>query len=76
MCTVIYGILASPFEAIRVLHQSEWEDGHKFPNVSKILLTKTYVDDILTGAVSIEDLLLQQKHIIGLLSGCGFLFKK
>lgn len=52
------------------------QSGQKFPGASKILSIKTYVDDILTGATSIEKLLHQQENIIGLLFGGGFKLKK
>lgn len=54
LCTVTYGVLVSSFQAIRVLYQLEWEYSQKFTEAIKTLSTKTYVDDILIGAASIE----------------------
>lgn len=76
LCTVTYGVTSSPFQAIRVLHQLESDEGHKFPHAKNILSTQSYVDDILTGANTINDLTLKQNNLIGLLQSGGFSLKK
>ncbi|XP_046399930.1 uncharacterized protein LOC124166443 [Ischnura elegans] len=70
--TVTYGVVSSPFLAIRTLHQLASDEGQNFPLASKVLLHDTYVDDIVTGASSIAEALNLQKQLISLLLSGGF----
>jgi len=61
-----------------VFHQLELDDGQQYPAAENILSTQTYVDDtrITTGAHSIQQLILVQSHLKGLLACGGFILKK
>ncbi|XP_008189505.1 uncharacterized protein LOC103311612, partial [Acyrthosiphon pisum] len=76
LTTVTYGVSASPYQAIRVLHQLEHDDGHKFPLARKILSTQTYVDDIVSGDDTVSALLQRQADLVQLLMQAGFELKK
>lgn len=74
--TVTHGVTSSPFQAIRVLHQLEEDDGKQYHTLSKILSTQTYVDDIISGYESVSELLAHQAELTQLLAGAGFVLKK
>ncbi|XP_050055781.1 LOW QUALITY PROTEIN: uncharacterized protein LOC126549715 [Aphis gossypii] len=76
LTTITYGLTSSPFQAIRVLHELEQNDGHLYPSTRDVLSTQTYVDDILTGRNSITDLLKLQDEVTQLLLRGGFELKK
>jgi len=76
LTTITYGLTSSPFQAIRVLHELEQNDGHRYPTTANVLSTQTYVDDILTGRNSVKDLLELQEEITELLGRGGFELKK
>ncbi|XP_060855180.1 uncharacterized protein LOC132932844 [Metopolophium dirhodum] len=76
LSTVTYGVSSSPFQAIRVLHQLELDEGSKYPAVQGVLSSQTYVDDIIAGATSVEQMVTLQKQLIGLLGQGQFELKK
>ncbi|KAF0750673.1 Integrase catalytic domain-containing protein [Aphis craccivora] len=49
LSTVTYRVACLPFQAIRVLHQLEADEGAKFPSTKNVFKSQTYVDDIITG---------------------------
>lgn len=65
--TVTYGLNCAPYLAIRCLHELDVQDGYRFPLAKDILTRAAYVDDIVFGADTEEQLLLQKQDIIGLL---------
>lgn len=76
LSTVTYGIASSPFQAIRVLHQLEEDDGYQYPAARKILSTQTYVDDIITGAETVNETIVLQLQVTQLLAQGGLELKK
>ncbi|XP_008189994.1 uncharacterized protein LOC103311931 [Acyrthosiphon pisum] len=76
LSTVTYGVSSSPFQAIRVLHQLELDEGFKYPAAQVVLSSQTYVDDIIAGAASVEQMVTLQKQLIGLLGQGQFELKK
>lgn len=68
LATVTYGVSSSPFQAIRVLHQLEMDEGENYPAVTGVLKNQIYVDDIITGADSIEEVVVVKHQIIDLLA--------
>ncbi|XP_054708411.1 uncharacterized protein LOC129218214 [Uloborus diversus] len=54
LTTVSYGICSAPFLATRVLQALADDEKSDFPITSDILRNDTYVDDILTGAASVD----------------------
>jgi len=76
LCTVTYGVNAAPFLAIRCLHQLDLENGSEFPLAKNLLVTSTYVDDIVAGADLEEEALELQHQVISLLCKGDFNLKK
>ncbi|XP_068158453.1 uncharacterized protein [Drosophila tropicalis] len=68
LCTVTYGTSCAPFLAVRVLEQLATDHQQEFPNAAKILQEDFYVDDVLTGSNSEEELIQNQKELIQLMS--------
>lgn len=76
LCTVTYGVNAAPYLAIRCLRQLDEEDGPSYPRAQGLLVTNTYVDDIVAGADSVEEVLMLQQELISLLGRGSFILKK
>lgn len=55
LLTVTYGTSSAPFLAIRVLHQLAEDEQVNYPDVSHILKTDLYMDDLMTGASTEEE---------------------
>ncbi|XP_030757751.1 uncharacterized protein LOC115883521 [Sitophilus oryzae] len=70
--TVTYGTASAPYLGVRCLFQIADENENKFPIVSNIIKRDFYMDDVLTGSDSIEELLQIQKDLVNLLSSYGF----
>jgi len=49
LSTVTYRVACLAFQAIRVLHQLEADEGAKFPSTKNVFKSQTYVDNIITG---------------------------
>lgn len=76
LTAVTYGLTSSSYQAIRVLHKFEQDDGHLFPATAGVLSKQTYVDQIITGCNSVVDLLQLQVELTQLLQKGGFELKK
>ena len=76
LSTVTYGLSCAPFLALRVLQQLASDERALYPRASQILLDDVYVDDIVTGADTLEDALELRAELIKLLSCAGFVLKK
>ncbi|XP_036148390.1 uncharacterized protein LOC118647475 [Monomorium pharaonis] len=70
--TLTFGVSSSPYLAIRTLHQLADDEGHSYPNAAEVLKNHMYVDDLLTGGKSIEQVRAIRNEIIALLSRGGF----
>ncbi|XP_044573273.1 uncharacterized protein LOC123257597 [Drosophila ananassae] len=68
LCTVTYGTSCAPFLAVRVLEQLAADHKHEFPNAAKIVLEDLYVNDVLTGANSEDELLRNRDELVQLMS--------
>ncbi|XP_022182590.1 uncharacterized protein LOC111042326 [Myzus persicae] len=76
LCTVTYVINSAPFFAIRCLLQLEQDNGPEFPLARQFLRSYTYVDDIIAGSNTREEIVNVQCQIVGLLQkGCFELSK-
>ncbi|XP_048506918.1 uncharacterized protein LOC125500006 [Athalia rosae] len=53
--TVTYGLASSPFLAIRCLQQLALENRDRFPDSTRIIEEDFYVDDLITGADTLEE---------------------
>jgi len=76
LCTVTYGTSAAPFQALRTVRELAKVDGVKWPIAAAVLLTDTFVDDILTGANSTEAALECQSQLIKLCAMAQFQLRK
>ena len=54
MTRVTFGVRSSPYLSIRTLQQVAHDFGHLYPVAHPLLLNSFYVDDLLTGADTIE----------------------
>ncbi|XP_070851577.1 uncharacterized protein [Drosophila suzukii] len=71
LSTVTYGTSCAPFLAVRVLDQLAHDHQHDFPTAAKILKEQFYVDDVLTGAHTEEELIRNQNELIQLMKCAG-----
>jgi len=54
---VTYGTASAPYFAMRVLKQLILEEGHRFPKAASVCETQVYVDDVLIGADSPQEII-------------------
>ncbi|XP_055910831.1 uncharacterized protein LOC129945199 [Eupeodes corollae] len=76
LLTVTYGTSAAPFLAVRVLQQLAAESSKTHPRASKTLLNDFYVDDVITGSDTIDDLISLRIELVELLKSAGFNLRK
>ncbi|KAL6421197.1 hypothetical protein ACFW04_013750 [Cataglyphis niger] len=74
--TVTYGLACAPFLAVRSLRQLADDEEAHFPHGSAVLRRDVYVDDILTGAPSIEEAMDLQRQLTELCTAGGFPLRK
>ena len=70
--TVTFGIASAPFLAIRCLLQLAEDEGHKLPIASNVLKQDLYVDNLLTGANTITEMIKIKNEITQLMQLGGF----
>ncbi|XP_012543611.2 uncharacterized protein LOC105841045 [Monomorium pharaonis] len=70
--TVTFGVASAPFLAIRTVQQLADDEGKELPRTRDILKRDLYVDDLLTGADSLEEILEIRDEVIELLQRGGF----
>lgn len=76
LTTVTYGTTSGPYLAIKSLQQLAMDDGNKYPVGAKSTLRDFYVDDVLTGADTVEECRVLQTQLQSLLAGGGFTLRK
>ncbi|XP_076384529.1 uncharacterized protein LOC143263451 [Megalopta genalis] len=69
--TVTFGLSAAPFLAIRCIHQLANDEESQFPAASRTLKRDLYVDDLLTGADTLEEAQTVRNQVINLLAKGG-----
>ncbi|XP_033229212.1 uncharacterized protein LOC117180807 [Belonocnema kinseyi] len=74
--TVTFGTACAPFLAIRTLHQLADDEEYAFPEAAKILKRDFYVDDLQTGAKTINEARQLRDELIKLLQKGGFNLRK
>lgn len=67
---------SSPFLAIRCLQETAQQMIHKFKNASKVIKRNFYVDDLLTGADTVNALIQLKQDIICILDSAKFQLRK
>ncbi|XP_062714102.1 uncharacterized protein LOC115267934 [Aedes albopictus] len=71
LLTVTYGTASAPFLATRVLLQLANDEHDNFPEAAEVLRKDVYVDDLLSGANSIEQATRLRRQLDDLLSKGG-----
>ncbi|CAK9822943.1 hypothetical protein ANTRET_LOCUS1374 [Anthophora retusa] len=70
--TVTQGTASAPFLASRTLHQLAHDEGNEFPLAASSLKNDFYVDDLLSGAKTIQEASELKQQLIQLLKLGGF----
>ena len=76
MTRVTFGVTSSPYLAIRTLQQTAHDFKAQYPLAAPLVSSSFYVDDLLTGAETPEQMLSIHQSIRGLLSKGGFDLRK
>ena len=76
LTTVTYGTASAPFLATRSLKQLALDEGYKFPIAAEIILNDFYVDDVITGADTLQELNEKRKQLNDILALGGFQLHK
>ncbi|KXJ70776.1 hypothetical protein RP20_CCG022513 [Aedes albopictus] len=72
MTTVTYGTSSAPFLATRTLKQLAIDETKRYPVAAKIVEEDFYVDDVLSGADTVEDAIQSRLELTHLLHSGGF----
>lgn len=76
LCTVTYGTSAAPFMAIRTLHHLADCEKEIFIRAAHISKRDFYVDDLITGATTVQEAAEIQDEMIKLCNKGGFPLRK
>ncbi|GBN89823.1 hypothetical protein AVEN_198221-1 [Araneus ventricosus] len=74
--TITYGTTSAPYLATRTLYQLEGDEKDTFPDASIIVHSDCYMDDILTGSISSENIKELQTQLVQLLGRGGMTLHK
>ncbi|XP_036149076.1 uncharacterized protein LOC118647744 [Monomorium pharaonis] len=69
--TLTFGVSSSPYLAIRTIHQLADDERKAYPRAAEVLKTHLYVDDLLTGAETLDEAREIRDEIIALLNAGG-----
>jgi len=70
--TVTYGVAAAPYLAIRSLRQLAHDSEGKYSRAAMVIARDFYVDDMITGTSSIDELLETKARVTEILGSAGF----
>ncbi|XP_055916401.1 uncharacterized protein LOC129949150 [Eupeodes corollae] len=76
MNTVTFGTASAPYLAIKVLKKLADDESQNFPEGAKVVREDMYVDDLISGADSIEEAKRKQHEAKQLLASAGFNLRK
>ncbi|XP_011880226.1 PREDICTED: uncharacterized protein LOC105568821, partial [Vollenhovia emeryi] len=74
--TVTYGTSCAPYLAIRCLRQLAEDDGGDLPQAAHAIIEDCYMDDVLSGARTVEEAIELQKQLSQLLKRGQFHLRK
>ncbi|XP_071652996.1 uncharacterized protein [Temnothorax longispinosus] len=74
--TVTYGLACSPFQAIRALLQLAEDEKERFPLAALALLSARYMDEVLSGADTLEEAMALRQQLTELCAAGGFPLRK
>ncbi|GFX86597.1 integrase catalytic domain-containing protein [Trichonephila clavipes] len=63
LTTVTYGTVSAPYLATRTLKQLAMDEANNFPLAAPVVLSDCYMDDILSGSESIEEVIELQHQL-------------
>ncbi|GFW28638.1 integrase catalytic domain-containing protein [Trichonephila clavipes] len=64
LTTVTYGTVSAPYLATRTLKQLAMDEANNFPLAAPVVMSDCYMDDILSGFESIEEVIELQHQLI------------
>lgn len=76
LTTVTFGLACSPYLAIRCVRELAFENQENYPEASTVILNDTFVDDLLTGCNTVQELLTLRNQIIEILDQAKFSLHK
>ena len=76
MTRVTFGVSASPFLAIRTMHQTAADHGEDYPEATQHITNSFYVDDFLGGANNVEEAIQLFHDLRTVLKKGGFDLRK
>ncbi|GFS62793.1 integrase catalytic domain-containing protein [Trichonephila clavipes] len=71
LTTVTYGTVSAPYLATRNLKQLAMDEANNFPLEAPVLISDCYMDDILSGSESIEEVIELQHQLIEMFKTAG-----
>nr|XP_012143823.1 PREDICTED: uncharacterized protein LOC105662854 [Megachile rotundata] len=74
--TITYGTASAPFLATRTLKQIGLECAQEFPVVSRIIINDFYVDDLLTGLDTVDELRYVKERLSQIVGQAGLRLRK
>lgn len=69
---VVWGFTSATFNAVRALQQCAKDQCDTYPETARQVLSRFYVDDLLTGGDSPEEVMFLKEQIEALLFQVGF----
>ncbi|XP_055613292.1 uncharacterized protein LOC129759791 [Uranotaenia lowii] len=76
LLTVTYGTKPAPFLATRVLKQLSLDEAENYPLAAKRLGKDVYMDDVITGAMDVDEAKVLRKQLDDLTQSGGFRLRK
>ena len=76
LCTVTYGMASSPYLATKCLQQLVTDEGAYFSKAATVASRDFFVDDLISGADSVDEAIELQQQLISLLRKGGFELRK
>ncbi|GFX27320.1 integrase catalytic domain-containing protein [Trichonephila clavipes] len=76
LTTVTYGTVSAPYLATRTLKQLAMDEANNFPLAAPVVLSDCYMDDILSGSESIEEVIELQHQLIEMFKTAGMQLHK
>ncbi|GFW40503.1 integrase_H2C2 domain-containing protein [Trichonephila clavipes] len=71
LTTVTYGTVSAPYLATRTLKQLVMDEANHFPLAAPVVLSDCYMDDILSGSESVEEVIELQHQLIEMFKTAG-----
>ncbi|GFT51881.1 integrase catalytic domain-containing protein [Trichonephila clavipes] len=71
LTTVTYGTVSAPYLATRTLKQLAMDEANNFPLAAPVVMSDCYMDDILSGSESIEEVIELQHQLIQMFKTAG-----